>query len=179
MIRKNQKRLNQLNVLSDGVLIFLSYIFASWLWLDVVRGNASNMAALERMGRGGWMIAVLYAVWTVFVLNCMSVYRRTRIQTGRREISGIVLGNLLSILTAAALLYVFRLEDFSRGVLAVFLCTSCALLLIKRSVVRSLLQHFRSKGYNQKHVVVVGSGELASRYVETVERKSYLGIRVD
>ena len=179
MIRRNQKTLNHMNMLSDGVLVFISYLLASWLWLDVVAGGSSNMAALDEMSRGGWTIAALYAAWTVFVLMCMSVYRRTRVQSGRREIMGIVLGSAISVLTAAAALFVFRLEDFSRGVLGMFYIISCALLWLKRVMLRAGLMRLRQKGYNQKHVVVVGGGELAKRYVETVQRKTYLGIRVD
>ena len=179
MIRRNQKMLNRINMLSDGVLIFASYVLASWLWLDVVRGGSRNMAALNELNQSGWTMAVLYAAWTVFVLLCMSVYRRTRVQNGRRELMGIVLGNAVSILLAASALFVFRLEDFSRGVLGLFYIFSCASLCLKRMVLRTGLNKLRRKGYNQKHVVVVGGGDLAKRFVETVQRKTYLGIQVD
>ena len=179
MIRRNQKMLNRMNMLSDGVLIFVSYILASWLWLDVIRGGSSNMASLDEMSHNGWTAAVLYATWTVFVLLCMSVYRRTRVQSGRRELMGIVLGNVVSVLTAAAALFVFRLEDFSRGVLGMFFIFSCTSLWLKRVILRAGLMKLRRKGYNQKHVVVVGGGDLANRFVDTVQRKTYLGIKVD
>ena len=47
MIKRNQKKLNQPNVLSDEVLIVLSYLFASWLWLDVIKNTEGNMATLS------------------------------------------------------------------------------------------------------------------------------------
>jgi len=56
---------------------------------------------------------------------------------------------------------------------------SCGMLWLKRVILRTGLKKLRRKGYNQKHVVVVGGGELAKRYVETVQRKTYLGIQVD
>ena len=46
MIQRNQKKLNRLNVLSDGVLIVLCYLFASWLWLDAIKNIEGNMSAL-------------------------------------------------------------------------------------------------------------------------------------
>ena len=47
MIKKNQRQINRLHVLSDGVLVWLSYLFAAWLWLDVVKGDSANMAAIS------------------------------------------------------------------------------------------------------------------------------------
>ena len=68
MIHRNQKTLNRLNVLSDGVLIVLCYLFASWLWLDVIRNTKGNMAALSSLNARGILAAVIYAIWTVFLL---------------------------------------------------------------------------------------------------------------
>ena len=53
MIHRNQKTLNRLNLLSDGVLIVLCYLFASWLWLDVIRNTKGNMAALSSLNARG------------------------------------------------------------------------------------------------------------------------------
>ena len=69
MIHRNQKTLNRLNVLSDGVLIVLCYLFASWLWLDVIKNKAGNMAALSSLNAKGMLVAMIYAVWTVFLLT--------------------------------------------------------------------------------------------------------------
>ena len=67
MIHRNQKQLNRLNVVSDGVLILLCYLFASWLWLDVIKNTEGNMAALASLSGKGMLAAVIYAVWTVFL----------------------------------------------------------------------------------------------------------------
>lgn len=178
MIRKNQRQLNQLNALSDGVLVLLSYLFASWLWLDVIK-RGGNMASLDNLRSGMGWAAVLYAVWTVIVLSCMKVYRTTRLNHRKGETRSICLGNALSLIMVAAALYVFRLQDFSRGVLAVFYLTVCAVLTGKRFLLRSLLRRMRERGYNLKHMLVVGGGELAVRYVHAVETDELLGIRVD
>lgn len=84
MIQKNQKKLNRLNVLSDAVLIVLCYLFASWLWLDVIKNKAGNMAALSSLNARGILAAVIYAVWTVFLLTLFRVYHTSRVhRTGR------------------------------------------------------------------------------------------------
>ena len=68
MIRHNQRQLNQLNILTDAMLVFASYVFASWLWLGVIK-KETNMAALANWDNGVGVAAALYALWTVIVLG--------------------------------------------------------------------------------------------------------------
>lgn len=177
MIRRNQRQLNRLNILSDAVLVFAAYVFASWLWLGVVTKNP-NMASLANLGRGAGLAGVLYAIWTVAILGALRVYRVTRIKKLSQEIRNIILGNLLALVTAAALLYLFRLQEFSRGVLGIYYVTVVALMVSKRLAMRYTLRYIRARGYNLKHNLVVGSGHLARRYAETVAEDKSLGVHL-
>ena len=55
---------------------------------------------------------------------------------------------------------------------------AAALLCIKRVALRLVLRFMRKKGYNQKFVVVVGSGPMARRYAETVSLRREMGYTV-
>ena len=177
MIGRNQKQLNRLNVFTDALLVFLSYLFASWLWLGVVTKNP-NMASLANLGNGVGLAGALYAVWTVIILGELRVYRFTRIKKLGQEIRSIVLGNLIALVSAAALLYLFRLQEFSRGVLGVYYLTVVAAMVGKRLAMRYTLRYIRAKGYNLKHNLVVGGGHLARRYAETVAEDKSLGVHL-
>ena len=177
MIRRNQRQLNRLNVFTDALLVFLSYVFASWLWLGVVTKNP-NMASLVNLRNGAGLAGVLYAVWTVVVLGALRVYRVTRIKKLGQEIRSIVLGNLIALVSAAALLYLFRLQEFSRGVLGIYYITVVATMVAKRLAMRYTLRYIRARGYNLKHNLVVGGGHLAKRYAETVAEDKSLGVHL-
>ena len=179
MIHRNQKTLNRLNLLSDGVLIVLCYLFASWLWLDVIRNTKGNMSALSSLNARGILAAVIYAIWTVFLLSLLRVYHTSRVHRAGRESGRIVAGNAIALATAASALFVFRLQDFSRGVLGVYFFSSSAVLIGKRKILRYLLRRIRARGYNLKHMLVVGGGKLARRYVENVKAEPSLGIHVE
>ena len=179
MIQRNQKKLNRLNVLSDGVLIVLCYLFASWLWLDVIKNKAGNMAALSSLNARGVLAAVIYAVWTVFLLTLFRVYHTSRVHRSGRESARILAGNAIALATAASALFLFRLQDFSRGVLGVYFLSSSAVLIGKRKILRFLLRCMRARGYNLKHMLVVGGGKLAERYVQNVKAEPSLGIHVE
>ena len=173
MIRRNQRQLNLLNILTDALLVFLSYVFASWLWLGVVTKNP-NMASLANLRNGSAMAAVIYALWTVAVLGMLRVYRDTRVRKLGTMFRNIALGNLIALVTAAALLYLFRLQEFSRGVLGIYYITVVAAMMGKRLAIR----HFSAQGYNLKHNLVVGSGHLTRRYAAEVEKDRSLGVHL-
>ena len=56
MIQKNQRLLNRLNALSDAGLVLLSYLLATWLWLDVVNRDQVNLAHIRGL-RSGALLA--------------------------------------------------------------------------------------------------------------------------
>ena len=177
MIRRNQKQLNRINIFTDALLVFLSYMFASWLWLGVVTKNP-NMASLSNLRNGTALAAALYALWTVIVLGFLRVYRVTRFKRFSAELGNVMLGNLIAVVSAAAMLYLFRLQEFSRGVLGIYYVTVVTTMVGKRVVVRYTLRHFRAKGYNLKHNLVVGGGHLARRYAEAVAEDKSLGVQL-
>ena len=145
MIRKNQKTMNQLNAISDGCLVLLSYVFSSWLWLDVIR-NENNMASLDTLLSHMGFTAVVYAACVVMVMSFFRMYRTSRLAKPTKGLKNVLIANAISLISAAALLYLFRLEEFSRGVLAVFYVTSCSVLIVKRLLLLLFLRTIRSKG---------------------------------
>ncbi|MEA5015872.1 MAG: undecaprenyl-phosphate glucose phosphotransferase [Candidatus Limiplasma sp.] len=179
MIKQNQRLLNFINVLTDGVLVLLAYLFAAWMWLDVLEGSAANMAHLSSLRQGVGIAAVLYALVMVLLLAMLRMYNPSRIRRLSREIFIVLEGNAIGILLVGSLLYLFRLQDFSRGVLGVFFLSSTLALSAKRFALRSLLSSMRSKGFNQKHVIVVGTSALARQYADSVARETSLGFHID
>ena len=180
MIQRNQKLINRLNVLSDGVICLVCYVLSSWFWLDVMDNDRKNMAAVHGLGDQQVLIAAaIYAVWTLVLLAVLSVYGNKRTFRVRGEYARIVTASAIALATAAAMLYLFRLEEFSRGVLGVYFISSTALLIGKRVIVRFLLQRLRARGYNLKHMVVVGGGRLAERFIKSAAAHPDLGIRVN
>ena len=178
MIQRNQRLLNRLNALSDAGLVLLSYLLATWLWLDVISRDQVNLAHIRGLRSGALLAALIYAAWTVLLLWSFRIYRTSRTHQARLQTGRILAGNAIALLTAAAGLYLFRLQDFSRGVLAVYFVISSAALIAKRAVLQAVLRHARSRGYNLKHMLVIGGGEMARRYIRNVESRPWLGIHV-
>lgn len=175
MIRKNQEFLNKVNIILDMLLVIASYLFASWLRLDIFDGMENNMAAISGKTI---LLAIAYSLVLFLLLSLMGFYNTTRTRRLIWKIRTIFFAVTLSILIASTLLFLFRLVDFSRGVLLVFYLATLLLLICKYTFMRLVLSRFRGKGYNLKHVIVIGTGKLAQQYRNDIEAEPELGFHI-
>ena len=175
MIRRNQAFLNKVNMMLDILLVILAYLLASWLRLDFLDGESGNMAAVSIRTV---FLALAYSLVLLLFLSLFGFYNTTRTRKLSWKIRTIFFAVSISTLIATTLLFVFRLVDFSRGVLLVFYLSTLFLLIGKYVFMRLVLSRFRKKGYNLKHVLVVGTGELAQQYKNDIETEAELGFHV-
>lgn len=175
MIRRNQEFLNRVNIILDMLLVVAAYVLASWLRLDFFEGDSGNMAGVS--GRT-IVLAVAYALMLFFLLSMMGFYNTTRTRKLSWKFRTIFLAVTLSTLIATTLFFVFRLVDFSRGVILAFYVLTLAFLFGKYAFMRLVLSRFRGKGYNLKHVVVIGTGKLAKQYRDDITAEAELGFHL-
>ena len=175
MIRRNQKFMNLVNQILDVLLIILAYIFASWLWLDVRGGDQGNLAALSWRSL---LLSGVYALFILLLLTTLGFYNTTRSRRLKWKIGVLFLAVTLGILLVTAMLYIFRLEDFSRGVLFLFYGVTLALLIGKYAFMRLMFNYLRARGYNLKHVIVLGTGKAAAQYAEDLKTEARLGYHI-
>ncbi len=175
MIRKNQAFLNRVNIVLDMILVILSYMLASWLRLDFFDGQSENMAAISTKTL---LLAFAYSLMLFFILSMFGFYNTTRTRKMIWKVRTIILSVTISTLIATTFFFIFRLIDFSRGVILVFYLATIFLLTAKYAFMRLVLSRFRTKGFNLKHVVVIGTGKLALQYKEDIIRENDLGFRV-
>jgi len=117
MIKRWQKLLNFINRLIDLCLIMFSYIAAVYLWLIVIRKDTGNIALA--FSQSFWFALGLSFI-TVFLYQLVGLYDSIRAKPIGHNVKRVLVLNTIVSLTGAALLYVFRLEDFSRGVIVFF-----------------------------------------------------------
>ena len=175
MIKRNQTVLNRINALIDLLLVVLSYLFSTWIRFYLMSGLRDNMALSRRM----IFASALYAVGLVAVLALMGFYSSTRRRKLSWQLGRIVLATTVSVLVATALLYVYRLEDFSRVMLLIFYGVTVGLLSVKYAAIQVVFKQLRSGGYNIRHEIVIGSGALARQYRQDIEDEPELGLSIE
>lgn len=177
MVRRNQGTLNAVNMILDAMLIFASYLLATYIRFDFMYG--AEPALQLAWNATYFRVAMLYAAALVVAFYMFGLYGSYRFQSQIRELSVIFVINAVGVSALTALLYVTRFADFSRLALFMFFAFSTASVSAKRICLRALLRYFRKLGYNQKHVIVVGNGHFARQYMEDVNARPHLGFVVD
>ncbi len=174
MIRKNQMLLNILNMASDFFLIFLSYPLAMYTRLEVLRGESQ----MPLLSLPYYILAGSCALLAVFIYYILGMYSSQRLKQNGGEIFRVPLVNGIVSLGAMALLYLIRIVEFPRLAVVLFWLFSSLLVIAKHTFGRVVLRHYRSLGYNQKRIAIVGNGHLAKQYLESIQENPQLGIKV-
>ena len=78
MIKENQRLLNQLNVASDGLLVYLLLPVAYWLRFNVLPGGVVNVPLREYM-----LLDLPITLLFLFSFAAFGLYRSFRNQIGR------------------------------------------------------------------------------------------------
>lgn len=175
MIKRNQRTINVLNMISDGIILFAAYYVSLFIRFVLLKGTVS--VVLWRYPYS--LTAVMYSLAMVFFYYAMRMYGSYRFKAVGAENIAIATMNGIGIITLMALMFIFRLEDFSRSVLVIYWAVATLGIILKRFVVRTILRHYRRLGYNQKHVIIVGNGHHAFQYIEDLKDNPQLGFTVD
>ena len=112
-------------------------------------------------------LAVLYAVVFVLIHFFLGGYDSLKFGSLRKELLRIVLGELLGCLVMTSVIYIFRLEQFSRLLLILFLFCSAAGLLAKRLLISHYyMKYSLTKGHF--NTLLVGAGAATARLWQTL-----------
>lgn len=175
MIKENQKILNFLNILGDAAIIFISYFPALRIRFEVLDGVWSiNLYSGEFI-----TLVAVYSVITVFIYYLMHLYSPKRFDLPWSMTLRIFGVNAVCTLGLVTVLYLGYEMEFSRLALAIFYLISSVLVVIKHGITKAVLQYYRRKGYNLKHVILVGSGLLAHQYAADVISNPQMGFQID
>ncbi|MEG1073082.1 MAG: undecaprenyl-phosphate glucose phosphotransferase [Oscillospiraceae bacterium] len=173
MIKKNQRLLNLLNVVSDMLLIAFSMVLAYWLRFYVFDGMSGHLSVLYYL-----KLSFFVAPATVLLYSFFNLYNSFRTRRFLEELPRIFLSNLLAVALLTAAFYVLRLEHFSRLTLVFHFVLSTVFIGGKRLALRLLLRHYRAMGRNLKHVILVGGGENAAQYAAVIHVQRDFGYQL-
>lgn len=115
---------------------------------------------------------------------CLLTYRFYGLYEPRRlgrfigEVHDIIKGTLLGTLGIIALTFFLRSPAESRAMLGLFVVLNPLMLLCTRGTVRALMWKARQRGYNLRHALVIGTGEVALQLTQRLQATPWTGVRV-
>lgn len=175
MIKENQKILNRIQFFLDMLVIILSFFmaFSIRFYTGLLPEGVISLSIFEA-------ILPIFAIVPVYLAfyQLMDLYNSRRTRNLFFEFRKIFLANTFGILVLVLFLFVFKLFDFSRYMLIVFFILNIFLTSVSRISIRLLLRHYRKKGYNLKHCLIVGANELGAGIIGKIKHFSEWGYNV-
>jgi Undecaprenyl-phosphate glucose phosphotransferase len=160
MIKKYQRFFNTILVLIDATMLSAAYMIA-----------CRRSAGVNQDGLFGSGLSI-DLVWVVpMIIACffiMDIYSPMRSKTFSTEAILIVRAHLVGIVVIYGILFITGRHIVSQEVLTIFGLLGLYLILVERFVIRKTLRVVRGRGYNLKHILVVGAGSTGSAFAEKV-----------
>jgi Undecaprenyl-phosphate glucose phosphotransferase len=169
-----------------------SQILCAWflIW-DLILTSVAWVAAYYLRFATGWIPITkdppdAYLCWLnlpLVVLLAAVAYHLTgqyaihRLRRFREEVVCVVKGTALLSLLVMATTFYLRDPYESRITMVLFSLLAGVLVLAARRLSWSAIRELRSRGYNQTHAVIVGSGRVARKTALALRRASWMGIK--
>ncbi len=175
MLKRHSQFFESLMLLSDLLVIAASWIAAYYLrfyWgpVPVYRGIPGLRPYL-------FLLALIVVIWGV-AFKAFGLYRPRRISSRFAEVWDIAKACTLAVLILVALTFFLKQFEFSRLVIVYFWVFSIASVSLVRGFFREALRALRRRGYNLRHVLIVGDGGLARKLVKRIDARPDIGLRI-
>ncbi len=164
MIKDNQKVFNRLMVIADAAITAVSFMIAYYFKFYVLN-NGPGVGVLP-VGDYFMLLFFIVPIY-MFLYHSCSVYAPKRTVRRRFEVYGIVKANTIGIVALIIVLYmIIREINFSRSVMVYFYVVNVTATSFFRLNLRKGLCSIRRRGYNLKHILLVGYSRAAEEYID-------------
>jgi Undecaprenyl-phosphate glucose phosphotransferase len=120
---------------------------------------------------------VILAVWAV-VFELCDFYRPRRLSTHQHETVELIKASGLAAMVFLGIIFLLRELILSRIVVVVFWFYSLFFLSLSHIFFREALRIARRRGYNLRHVLIIGAAAQVETLLARIKAYRYLGLRV-
>lgn len=161
MIKDNQKIFNRIHVLLDGLIIIIAYLLSYKLRFYAESGYYPTIIYYSNH--------LIYIVPGYLLLYYIcNLYSSKRSKSKRIELWNLFKANALGIAYITLFLYFMKEFDLSRIFFGIFFIVNITIDFLFRIILVGFLKMLRYKGFNMKHVLVVGYSRAAESYIDRI-----------
>ena len=171
MIKDNQRMLNRVQVLLDTFIIIIAYLITYYLrffspltQIPFFSAEVGTFYPLAEYARYLLLIVPLYLI----IYSYMKLYTPRRNKKRWSEFFSITFSNIIGAVFYLALIYMLGEKHISRTFMVLFPLTNVLLTTSSRMLLAYTLRTARRKGYNLKHVILVGYSRAAESYIDRI-----------
>jgi Undecaprenyl-phosphate glucose phosphotransferase len=156
----------------DACIIIIAYLLTYYLRFYILL----KYIPFFRLSENEYFYPIqVYARSIILIVPLyLFIYYFTRLYTPKRsrhritEAFNIILANTFGIALLISFLYITKEFNISRKFLGLFYLMNITLSIAARMIIMHILRFFRRKGYNLKHVIMVGYGQSAEAYIDRI-----------
>ena len=174
MLREKAKIITRAHQVLDICLTAAAFIGAYFIKRDLLPAPFGGLTIAPNYYVVLLMIIIIwYVVFSAF--NLYAPYRKRRFgEIFRNMFKAVSVGMLVMVLC----MYVLKITDVSRIMLGIFFLLNVGLLTVSKRLVYRTLARYRSRGFNFRNVLIVGSKERAIDVIDAIGDRLEAGYRV-
>jgi exopolysaccharide biosynthesis polyprenyl glycosylphosphotransferase len=163
-----------------AILFFFVYFstqnFKEFYHLDLFPGwqAVKEPVELESYMRAFWVVMGIWAV----ILKVRGGYKNLRTRTQARILMNQSLNGLIFVGAMTSFAFIFKLDFISRLFIALYTILSVLFLIANRLAVLALAHEARKKGYNLRHLLLVGTGIRAKHFIDIIHKHPEWGYSI-
>ncbi len=171
MLKQRNEQVQTAVKVGDVVICMASFFLAYGLrkadWFSL----SGPVGSIESVS---WLLAASLAFHFV-LYSYFKFYESLRLKTNSAIIGMVLRAFLVEFVVLGALIFLLQAKDTSRYFFGLFLGLNYTLVLIERIGARALLTSIRRRGYNFRHVLILGTGLNAKRMIAVLRRNRHWG----
>ena len=173
MIKDNQKKLNRIHVFLDILILFASFALAYFIRFKspIIQITPFNLSGVGYYSFDKYLSLLLFIVPAYLVIcYATNLYNPKRSMSHKRQIVLIFNANFLTLLWASLILFLLKGKFGNAAgsvILPSFLINTVLEIMFRLCLIK-VLEFYRKKGMNMKHILIVGYSYTAERYIDKI-----------
>ncbi|QJC53861.1 undecaprenyl-phosphate glucose phosphotransferase [Paenibacillus albicereus] len=174
MLRRNQRFLTQMYVLSDLAVMLGLFLGAYW-----IKFHSGLLVYYNTVPLKTYLVwSTVYAFAAVLIGFYTSFYTPKRRKKFSHDLLKILQVQTLSLLLLLSLLFIAKEVHISREFLAIFFAFNLVGLALYRYAVKRTLTVLRRSGLNKRYVLILGAGSVGRSFHDQLSLYPDLGYEV-
>ena len=172
---KDHRRLAQL---ADGLTTTASFVIAYFIWNNVrIHTNIGVGQPIQLNWSDAWKIIGFSIIW-VIIFNKQKAYTYQRFTSLHREISLVFKTTVIGIFIFFAAFFLLRFKYIPRTYIFLFAIINFICLASEKLVLFHIAKIIRKKGKDRKKILIVGTGDKAINFIQTIKKNLSWGLDV-
>lgn len=164
MIKDNQRLINRLTLIVDGIVVTLTYLLA---WF--IKFESGLLLYDQGLPMSTYMTAMYFIVpFYLVIYSKFDLYNTRRASGRKRELLNIIKANTLGAISFMVVLFIIKQSDFSRQMIFLFWGACICAQTFMRNMIRLMFRVLWEKGYNLRYVLLVGYSNSAESYINKI-----------